>query len=160
MRRRCAANGSWICVWIRRRTWRYLAIEVDVTHRSIKRMPIYATLRVPEVWRVTAGNLTFNVLQPDGQYLEQTHSLAFPQFTPADLLVFLPMRSLHDENEVVRQFVRLCSNGSRSRSEVRSDRWPVSIVVVPVPLRPIIAYALLGVCLDQQLEALISEQAK
>ena len=28
-----------------------LAIEIDLTHRSINRMSIYARLRVPEVWR-------------------------------------------------------------------------------------------------------------
>jgi len=81
-----------------------LAIEVDVTHRSLDRMSIYARLGVPEVWRLDARGLTFQVLQPDGRYAEQTHSLAFPQFLPADLTTYLALRSQHDENEVVRQF--------------------------------------------------------
>ncbi len=81
-----------------------LALEVDVTRRTIKRMPLYARLRVPEVWRLAAHGLTFNVLQPDGKYAEQTHSLAFPSLTPADLTPFLALRSQYDDNEVVRQF--------------------------------------------------------
>ena len=43
-------------------------------------------------------------LQADGQYAEQSHSLAFPQFTPSDLTAHLALRKLCDENEVVRQF--------------------------------------------------------
>ena len=32
-----------------------LVIEVDVTHSSVPRMPIYAALGVPEVWRLAEG---------------------------------------------------------------------------------------------------------
>jgi Uma2 family endonuclease len=94
-----------------------LAIEIDVTHRSIDRMAIYARLRIPEVWRLYRGGLAFNVRQPNGRYAEQTHSVAFPQFTPADLTLFLQLRGQLDENEVVRQFrvfvrQRLASGGT------------------------------------------------
>jgi len=81
-----------------------LAVEVDVTGRSIQRMPIYARLRVPEVWRLDVHGLTFHVLQPNGDYSEQPHSLVFPQFTPTDLSNFLALRNQYDNNEVVRQF--------------------------------------------------------
>jgi Uma2 family endonuclease len=81
-----------------------LAIEIDVTHRPIDRMAIYARLGVPEVWRLDAKGLTFHVMQPDGRYAEQAHSLSFPQFAPADLTTHLALRSQHDENEVVRRF--------------------------------------------------------
>jgi len=77
---------------------------VDVTHRSFDSMPIYARLGVPEVWRLSDQGLTFQVLQPNGQYAEQTHSLAFPLFTPTDLTTYLALRTQYDENEVVRQF--------------------------------------------------------
>jgi len=81
-----------------------LAIEVDVTRRSLNRMSIYARLGVPEVWRLNAQGLTFQVLQPNGRYAEQPHSLTFPLFTPADLMAYLALRNQHDENEVVRRF--------------------------------------------------------
>lgn len=81
-----------------------LAVEVEVTHRAINRMAIYARLRVPEVWIVAKATLTFQVLQANGNYVEQTHSLAFPLFTPADLMTYMALRSQHDENEIVRRF--------------------------------------------------------
>jgi Uma2 family endonuclease len=81
-----------------------LALEVEVSRRAIKRMPIYARLRVPEVWRLGAAGLSFHVLQLNRKYTAQTHSLAFPLFTPADFTTYLALRSQHDENEVVRQF--------------------------------------------------------
>ena len=65
-----------------------LAIEMDVTHSSLDRMSIYAALGVPEVWRVTSGGLTFNVLEA-GVYRARTHSLAFSQLASAELVRFL-----------------------------------------------------------------------
>jgi hypothetical protein len=81
-----------------------LALEVDVTRRSLDRMSIYARLRVPEVWRLDIHGLSFQVLQASGSYAAQTYSLSFPQFTPADLMTHLAFRAHHDENEVVRRF--------------------------------------------------------
>jgi Uma2 family endonuclease len=82
-----------------------LAVEVDVTRRSLNRMAIYARLGVPEVWRLDSRRgLTFQVLQPNGRYAEQAHSPTFPLFTPADLMPFLALRTQHNENEVVRRF--------------------------------------------------------
>ncbi len=82
-----------------------LAVEIEVTRRLLNRMSIYARLGVPEVWRLDARRgLTFQVLQPNGRYAEQTHSLSFPLFTPADLASHLTLRTQYDENEVVRRF--------------------------------------------------------
>jgi hypothetical protein len=81
-----------------------LAIEVDITSSSLNRMSIYATLRVPEVWRYNGKVLTFNELQADGSYAVIAHSKAFPLISPADLMKFLPMREQMDENAVIRQF--------------------------------------------------------
>jgi Uma2 family endonuclease len=81
-----------------------LALEVDVTHRALNRMSIYARLGVPEVWRLAARGLTFQALQPNGRYAEQTHSPTFPLFTPAELMTCMALRTQHDENEVVRRF--------------------------------------------------------
>src|SRR5207249_12201928 len=82
-----------------------LAIEVDVTTSSLDRVSIYASLRVPEVWRLDGDILTFHVLDQQGQYQPAAHSLSFPQVTPADLLVFLQQgRTAGDQNAVVQQF--------------------------------------------------------
>jgi len=81
-----------------------LCIEVDITARSLNRMSIYATLGVPEVWRLNEQGLTFNVLQSNRRYAVNDHSLAFPLLTPDDVMRFLVLRLSVDDNEVVRQF--------------------------------------------------------
>ncbi len=80
-----------------------LAIEVDVTHRSLDRMSIYAALGVPEVWRLQAGQLTFQVL--NGRlYQAQPNSLSFPQLAATDLVPFLAQQGQMDETALVKQF--------------------------------------------------------
>lgn len=81
-----------------------LVIEVDVTHSCVPRLPVYAALGMPEVWRVVRGVLSFEVLQPDGKYTAAPVSKALPPLTPADLQRFLDLRGRDEENSVVRQF--------------------------------------------------------
>jgi Uma2 family endonuclease len=82
-----------------------LAIEVDVTHGSLDRLSIYATLGVPEVWRLDGDTLTFHVLGADGKYTSATASRSFSIVKPADLLGFLQQaRQTGDTNVVIRQF--------------------------------------------------------
>lgn len=82
-----------------------LAIEVDVSHSSLNRLPMFAKLRVPEVWRVDDDEIIFYVLGANRQYTTATHSLSFPILTPADLLPFLQQaRQAGDETVVMRQF--------------------------------------------------------
>lgn len=61
-----------------------ILVEVDVTNPSIKKLPTYATLRVPEIWHFDGTVVTFHQLSDNG-YLEATHSLKFP-FLPATVL--------------------------------------------------------------------------
>jgi Uma2 family endonuclease len=65
-----------------------LAVEIDVTHRSIPRLPIYAALGVPEIWRYDGKSLMCLVLRNDG-YISSEHSLAFPELRVADLRQFI-----------------------------------------------------------------------
>jgi Uma2 family endonuclease len=80
-----------------------LAIEVDVTHSSLDRMSIYAALQVPEVWRWTAADLTFNVLKGRA-YQVQANSLAFPQLAASDMPPFLAQLGQIDDTTLVNQF--------------------------------------------------------
>ncbi len=66
-------------------------------------MSIYAALGVPEVWRLTAAGLSFNVLV-NGAYHVQPNSLAFPQLTNTDLAGFVAQVGQTDDAELVRQF--------------------------------------------------------
>ncbi len=81
-----------------------LVIEIDVTHSSVPRMPIYAALRVPEVWRLQGEVLSFNVLQPDASYVPVPVSEALPPLIPADLTRYLALSSQLDNTAVIRQF--------------------------------------------------------
>jgi Uma2 family endonuclease len=65
-------------------------LEVSLTKSTIEKLPLYATLGIPEVWRylttagddVLKGKLHIYHLRDSG-YVEQSHSLHFP-FLPAD----------------------------------------------------------------------------
>jgi Uma2 family endonuclease len=81
-----------------------LVIEIDVTHSSLPRLDIYATLGVPEVWRFDGEELTFHLLGPNGEYVESASSPTFPGVKPRDLVRFMNMRFRAEENSVIRQF--------------------------------------------------------
>jgi Uma2 family endonuclease len=81
-----------------------LAIEIDITHSSLDRMGIYASIQVPEVWRFDGRVLTFLRLR-ENAYEESPVSLIFPApIKPDDLLPFVELRRRNDENTVIRQF--------------------------------------------------------
>ncbi len=65
-----------------------LALEVDNTQDSAEKLPIYARLGVPEVWRydVNTRELWFGSLQTDGTYLQIERSVNLPMLTPALVL--------------------------------------------------------------------------
>ncbi|MBW4555772.1 MAG: Uma2 family endonuclease [Trichormus sp. ATA11-4-KO1] len=53
-----------------------LALEIDVTSKSLNRFPIYARLGVPEIWCYDTGELRIYLLQ-NGEYIESETSLVF-----------------------------------------------------------------------------------
>lgn len=55
-----------------------LALEIDVTNKSLERFPIYARLGIPELWCYDAGTLTIYHL-PNEQYVEVERSRIFSQ---------------------------------------------------------------------------------
>jgi Uma2 family endonuclease len=81
-----------------------LVIEIEVTRSCVPRMPIYAALQMPEVWRITKGVLSFEVLQAGGTYTPALTSEALPPLKPANLQRFLDMRGKMGENAVIRRF--------------------------------------------------------
>jgi Uma2 family endonuclease len=56
-----------------------LAIEIDITQRSIPRQPIYAALGVPEIWRWDGNRVVSLHRNRAGKYAPATESLAFPK---------------------------------------------------------------------------------
>lgn len=54
-----------------------LALEIDITRKSLNRFPIYARLGVPEIWCYNRGQLTIHLLQGT-QYVQVGQSRVFP----------------------------------------------------------------------------------
>ena len=57
-----------------------LVIEIDITHPSLDKFPIFAALGVTEVWRYDGERVGIFLLQA-GQYVEQAESVMLPQVT-------------------------------------------------------------------------------
>jgi Uma2 family endonuclease len=81
-----------------------LVIEVDVTNSSLERLPIFAALGVPEVWRLAGPGLEFLHLQPDGSYQAHDRSRGFPAVPVAEILRFLELGRSEEETAWARSF--------------------------------------------------------
>jgi Uma2 family endonuclease len=81
-----------------------LAVEVEVSRSSIPRVPIYAALGVPEVWRFSEGRIIILHRQSDGQYATAAESLAFPDLPMAEFNRFLTMALTTDQHDAVVAF--------------------------------------------------------
>lgn len=74
-----------------------LAIEIDHASSSVPKQPIYAQLGVPELWRFDDSVVTFLIRQPNGGYLPQPTSRAFPTVNSAELTRFVMSHTDLDE---------------------------------------------------------------
>jgi Uma2 family endonuclease len=81
-----------------------LALEIDITHKSLDRFPIYARLEVPELWCYDNGELKVYHLR-DGVYIESETSLALPQL-PIKELPQIIERHRTEGRRTVRRAVR------------------------------------------------------
>jgi Uma2 family endonuclease len=81
-----------------------LAVEVDLTNSSLDRLHIYAALKIPEVWRLDGGCVTFQLLGTDGKYAEASESLSFPGLKPGDLMHFLALAPHTEAMDLLHQF--------------------------------------------------------
>lgn len=83
-----------------------LAVEVDVTHKSLSRLEAYGKLGVPEIWRHDGKNLQFLKLAAKHEYIPLKHSLAFPKVTAVEMQRFVGMLREHDENSILDELVK------------------------------------------------------
>lgn len=81
-----------------------LVVEIDITHRSVPREPIYAALGVPEMWRFDGRRLRCLHLR-GGAYVVRKMSLAFPFLEPALLQQFIDRLEDQDETSIIKAFV-------------------------------------------------------
>jgi Uma2 family endonuclease len=81
-----------------------LAVEIDITHRSVAREPIYAALGVPELWRFDGTRLAVLGLTADGKYEERPTSRAFPLLPMDEFRHYLDLMRTTDDTTAMRQF--------------------------------------------------------
>ena len=67
-------------------------------------MEIYASLKVPEVWRYARQKLRFHFLGKERRYRVREVSRAFPGLRPEHLMQFLAMRDHAVDIVVIRRF--------------------------------------------------------
>lgn len=92
-----------------------LVLEIDITNTSLNKLPIYANLGVPEVWRYDGRNLNVFVLdQENNQYQIVAQSQAFP-FLDIQLIPRLMQQSLEiGETATLKQFRQWLRENSQS----------------------------------------------
>lgn len=81
-----------------------LAIEIDITSKSLDHLPIYARLGIPEVWRYDEGTLKIYHLQ-NQSYVEQERSLALPMIPVPQILPLID-RELPNGRKAMRRAAR------------------------------------------------------
>jgi Uma2 family endonuclease len=78
-----------------------LVIEIDLSHPSAIKMPIYAALAVPEIWIASEDSLAIYVLQEE-QYVKLSQGLAFPKVTAEQLGNWLRQLDTDDAHTIIR----------------------------------------------------------
>jgi Uma2 family endonuclease len=75
-----------------------LVVEIEITHPSLPKLPIYAAFRVPEVWRYDGTQWHVLLLAAD-QYAEAAESRALPGVTAQTLALLLDESTQFDDVE-------------------------------------------------------------
>ena len=92
-----------------------VVVEVDKSHQSLSKFPIYATFGVPEIWRFDVRHRRVRLYERRNEsYIETDASRAFPILTGGVLVRFL------DQNQTEGQMAALISFRQWVRTEVFS----------------------------------------
>jgi hypothetical protein len=78
-------------------------VEVDITHPSLDKFPIYSSLRVPEVWRHDGDALQFFRLHGE-RYTQTLESGLFPLLSAEVLTGFVQQGKEHGIIPMIRAF--------------------------------------------------------
>jgi len=82
-----------------------LALEIDITSRSVTREPVYAGLGIPELWRYDGKRLTVLKLSAHGKYRPVKISNAFPFLKLREFERFLQKVSADVSTAALEEFV-------------------------------------------------------
>ena len=80
-----------------------IAVEIDITHGSLDKFPIYAALQVPEIWLYDGEKVNFNKLKGK-KYHQISHSAALPQLAAEKLTEFLKVSQEKGQTFALKSF--------------------------------------------------------
>jgi Uma2 family endonuclease len=90
-----------------------VAVEIDMSNDSIDKLPIYAALGVPEIWRYDGKVAHFYKLA--GENYEVTHeSIAFPGFSAQDFGQYLGRSGVEGYTAAAKAFRRMLRSRASS----------------------------------------------
>ncbi len=90
-----------------------LVIEIDITHPSLDKLPLYAAIGVPEVWRYTRDGIELYQLRGD-------------QYEPIASSVVLPGISRTDLEDFVGQSRKTTHRTAWFKDVVARSQWPTA----------------------------------
>lgn len=86
-----------------------LAVEIEITRKAIKRLPIYAAMGFKEVWRFNGRWLKIFSLASTGTYQERPDSEFFPSSAIEGIMHALSAYPGADETAWIRSFRAWCA---------------------------------------------------
>lgn len=88
-----------------------LCLEIEYASSAVKRLPIYAGLGVPEVWRWTDERIEVLLLGEDGRYHRSETSRSFPGLPIDSFASFIRRCYDVEELRLVKEFVAWVRDG-------------------------------------------------
>lgn len=80
-----------------------IAVEIDITTESLDKFPIYAALKVPELWIYNGKILAFYELEGE-KYHQIANSRALPEISADDLVKFLEISRSKGQTAALKNF--------------------------------------------------------
>lgn len=81
-----------------------LAVEVEVSSPLLSKLPVYAAIRVPEIWHWRNGQIHVLLLNADGNYAESSESRCLPGFPLTEAARLIELRHDLDVMSLLREF--------------------------------------------------------
>ncbi len=81
-----------------------LAVEIDLSGETMKKMPLCAAFGLPELWRYDGRTLEVYELGAEGQYVQRPTSASFPHLPVSELQRLMNQVGSVRENALVRSF--------------------------------------------------------
>jgi Uma2 family endonuclease len=81
-----------------------LAVEIDLSDATMKKMPLCAAFGVPELWRYDGRTLEVYELGAEGQYVQRPTSVSFPPLPLAEVQRLMNQVGTVRENALIRSF--------------------------------------------------------